>query len=114
MFNGIKVFGTLIAAFTTSGEFYADLLKRITSVSAKITTCLIEQKKKFEKTSELHYKEIKNYAAECFPETTSILFMIGFISSEKIIKKLDSFREMSIIEESKRYISFLSSCLDEM
>lgn len=47
MFNGIKVFGTLIAAFTTSGEFYADLLKRITSVSAKITTCLMEQKKKF-------------------------------------------------------------------
>lgn len=51
MFNGIKVFGTLIAAFTTSGEFYADLLKRITSVATKIGACLTEQKKKFERAS---------------------------------------------------------------
>jgi hypothetical protein len=75
---------------------------------------LKEQKKKFDKLSEQQEKEIKAFAAECYPETTSILFMIGFISADKVVKKPDSFRETSIVEASKRYSSILNAFLDEM
>lgn len=98
MFNGIKVFGALISVFGCSASYYEDLLKRGIDVEVKIGKCLKEQKKKYDKIREQHEKEIKTFATECYPETNSILFTIGLVSAEKVTKKPDSFREMSIVE----------------
>lgn len=47
MYNGVKVFGSMIAMFNSAALYYEDLHKRVMTIEAKISKCLGEQKRKF-------------------------------------------------------------------
>lgn len=43
---------------------------------------------------------VKDYADKCFPETGGILYMIGFVNTEKIKKAEDMMKEQSLLKET--------------
>lgn len=67
MYNGVKVFGNMLSVFHNSSQFYNNLREKINTLEVKICKSLADHKKKHEKNSEQHEKEIKLYASECYP-----------------------------------------------
>lgn len=87
VFSGAKIFATTIPMFTKSAEHYEIIHQKVSQMEIRIGKCLSEKKKKFDRNFAQHEKDIKTFANECYPETSSILFIVGLVSSNKIVKK---------------------------
>lgn len=114
MFNGVKVFTSLFLVFEKMASFYSMLHSRVAQSEAKIKACLSESKKRVSKSTELFEKEIKSFASECFPETNSLLFKIGFVEASKVSKRENSFRQNITVEQTNKHNALLKETLQKM
>lgn len=80
----------------------------------KIEVNLVQSKQTIGKHSAAHAEVVQDYASKCYPETTSILFLLGLVAVEKLQKVQDALKEKGVKEEAKMFTGVLKDTMEQM
>ena len=112
--QGCKVFKKIGDHFAKPISAYHRIVKRTEETELKIQKCIDETRQSFRKNSESHEEVVWDYAAECFPETTTFLYKLGFVEPDKVAKKENKYKEEGLVEETNIYIGILDQEIEQM
>ena len=112
--QGCKVFKKIADHFAKPISNYHKILKCAEETEAKIQKCIDDTRQSFKTHSASHEEVVWDYAAECFPESTTFLYKLGLVDPEKVGKKENKYKEEGLVEETNIYIGVLEEEIEQM